>query len=120
MTGGRVLIVEDGPGCRELYADWLGGEYTVEIVGTTRAGLNRVDWQSALREFFSLRARRNLLERHRSRPALGDSEKYASLVETLERRRERVLASLEEFGPQRREEIREVVAEGGSPADSQV
>jgi CheY-like chemotaxis protein len=49
MTGGRVLIVEDDPGCRELYADWLGGEYTVEIVGTTRAGLNRVDWQSALR-----------------------------------------------------------------------
>jgi len=26
MTGGRVLIVEDDPGCRELYADWLGGK----------------------------------------------------------------------------------------------
>lgn len=44
MSGGRVLVVDDDPDCRSLYAVWLEESYTVEAVGSGGACMDRIEW----------------------------------------------------------------------------
>lgn len=193
MPGGRVLVVDDDPGCRELYAVWLSDGFDVETVDTGRAGLDRIGWpdvvvldrqlpgvggttvaagiedaasdpfvvmvsgvepdvdivdlpvdayltkpvraeelrdtvetmlsrsgsEAVLRELFALRARKEVIEERRRSSDLADDEQYRALLEAIEDRRATLRERLDQFEPERREEIREALVEVDSGTDAE-